>query len=80
MASNNTTFKLQDVKDLFKEGLNQITADHWHNYDNHVQKVEQQMWEKEDLIDELHGSLVHPVVIYNDQDDSDYDSDTDNEE
>ena len=71
VAINNSTFKMNDVKVLFKDGLNRVTSTNWKNFENHVIKVEDQMWEKENLVDELLANIP-PVIMYgtNNEDES----------
>jgi len=49
-----------------------VTSSNWQNFDDHVQKVEDEMWKKENLIDELLADIPS-VIIYGtcDGDDSD---------
>ena len=88
VAGNNTTFKLDDVKELFKQGLTNVSAEHWKNYDNHVHKIEETMWENEETIDQLHENFS-PIIIrpFEEQDEDsdlddfndDHDSDVDHD-
>lgn len=59
VARNNTTFKLPDVKNLFVEAIGTVTPDNWLNAINHVKKVEQKMWEMDEVID----LQVEPLII-----------------
>lgn len=81
VGDNNTTFKLDDVKQLFLDGLDRVTADNWTNYDNHTQKEEDNMWEQEAHIDQLHENFA-PIVIFpfEDQQEADLEQDFNDED
>ncbi|XP_072023475.1 uncharacterized protein [Amphiura filiformis] len=79
VAANNSTFKLQDVKGLFEEALEKVTPTNWKNYENHVKKIEQEMWEKEDLVDHIHETF-QPIVISPYEDETDSEDDDDDED
>ena len=53
---------MEDVKELFEQGLAKVSAENWKNYDNHVHKTEESMWENEELIDRLHENFS-PIII-----------------
>jgi len=65
-----------------KEGLAKVSSEDWRAYENHVVKVEQDMWEKEALVDLFHQNFT-PIIIQpyedradeNDSDTSDTESD-----
>jgi hypothetical protein len=87
VARNNKTFKLNEVDDLIKEGLSLVTPEQWKSYEEHCIKIEQDMWEKENLVDLFHATHLPPIIIapYEDRDDSDTedeesDCDCENEE
>lgn len=58
VATNNRTFKISDVERLAYEGISKVTSEHWKNYINHVQKVEEKMWELDGLIDGNEENLI----------------------
>ena len=86
VARNNKTFKLDEVEELIKEGLSQVTQEQWEKYEDHVIKVEKEMWEKEHLVDLFHATHLPSVVILpyeqrsHDSDDEDEDCDCETEE
>lgn len=45
VARNNRTFKIADVRKLFDDALQNITADTWRKCIQHVKKEEMRMWE-----------------------------------
>ncbi|CAH2013297.1 unnamed protein product [Acanthoscelides obtectus] len=60
IAKHNTTFKFCDLKGLFKEALELITAQKWENCIKHVKdKVEKRMWELDNILEEQ----VEPFII-----------------
>lgn len=71
IAKRNTSFKFSDLKNLFDEALQNITAEKWDKCVKHViEKVEVKMWELDNII-EVH---VEPLII-NLADDDDTDDD-----
>ncbi|XP_072022525.1 uncharacterized protein [Amphiura filiformis] len=82
VAGNNTSFKLDDVKKLMTEGLANVTPENWAAYENHIIKIENEMWEKEELVDLAQEALT-PIIIqpYEDRaEESDSDSDDEDED
>ena len=47
VARNNKTFKIKDVKQLFEEGLKEVTPENWRKCINHAIKVEDKMCQNE---------------------------------
>jgi len=58
VARNNKTFKLEDVKKLVLEAINEVTADQWNNYENHVVKVENEMKDLEHIQDRVIDKII----------------------
>lgn len=58
VAKNNTTFKLSDLKELANTALSQIDQTFWQKVDEHVQKVENQYWERDGV-----GFLQREIII-----------------
>ncbi len=65
------------MKHLFEQSLQKVTSTNWNNFENHVKKTEQEMWEKEDLLDQIHESLQPVVITPFNEDDTDDDDDDD---
>ncbi|CAI6375500.1 unnamed protein product [Macrosiphum euphorbiae] len=72
VKSNNTTFKLPDVRQLLTEGVNSCTPEMWKNFVQHVIKVEDRFW-KVDLTtdDVMDNDNLHVMTITGDTSDSD---------
>ena len=83
VAMNNKTFKLQEVEGLIVEGLSKVTPEQWQANENHVITVEEDMWNKEHLVDLFHATQIPPVIISpyevrdDDSDEEDGESDCD---
>lgn len=58
VARHNVSFKLEDVKQLFQQGVNSILCENWKNAIKHVVDVENKMWELDNLIDCQEESLI----------------------
>jgi hypothetical protein len=41
---NNTTFKLTDVQQLFRDGVDRVTPEMWKNFVEHTKKEEDKFW------------------------------------
>lgn len=51
VARKNTTFKLADVEKLCRESLSLVTAENWKKACEHTQKLEDEYWAKDGLIE-----------------------------
>ena len=71
VAQNNKTFKLTDVRNLFQEGIQKITATEWSKCVSHVVKEEEKMSRLDMLIDNITDTFIINVT----ESDSDSDSD-----
>lgn len=60
VKSNNTTYKLQDVRLLVEQGIDQVTAEQWNKCIRHVKDEEKKMWKIDDITDTLVD--ISPVV------------------
>ncbi|KAJ8930819.1 hypothetical protein NQ314_016351 [Rhamnusium bicolor] len=61
VAARNITFKLNDVEGLAREEFSKITVDDWSNLCNHVNKYENELIEKQHILDNFTESLVFSV-------------------
>lgn len=68
VAKNNKTFKLSDVEELCKKGLDQIGAEEWQKCIEHTEKKEKEMWDLDEVIENTVDSLV--ININSNSDDS----------
>ncbi|XP_072403288.1 uncharacterized protein [Diabrotica undecimpunctata] len=59
VAARNTTFKLADVLELAKIRLNEITPEIWANTCRHVDKVEEEYFSREYILDEAHEIIIN---------------------
>lgn len=50
---NNTTFKLNDIHDLLKKAVDNVTSEMWTNFFGHVIKEEDRFWKIDFLSDEV---------------------------
>lgn len=67
VASQNTTFKIGDVKKLTHDALSNIDKEYWIKCEDHVLKEEQKYWENDGL------QFIQPVTGVNITDSSDTD-------
>lgn len=56
---NNSTFKLPDANILLNESIASVTTQHWSNFIQQVIKVEDKIWEVDDIIDEMIENMEH---------------------
>ena len=59
VARNNTTFKLQDVRQLLSASISKISSDNWQKAIRHVIAEEEKFWKLDLLIEET----VEPIII-----------------
>lgn len=75
VARKNTSFKLGQIKNLFNEAIQNVTANDWQKCIGHVKKVEDRMWE----LDVRAEVLVEPLIIQTgNESDKENDSDMSN--
>ncbi|CAI6353612.1 unnamed protein product [Macrosiphum euphorbiae] len=82
VRTHNNTFKLKDVQELLKKGVDHVTPEMWTNFVGHVIKEEEKFWNIEHTTDELIDNLpeegARHVLLIGTGDtssSSDYDSD-----
>lgn len=61
VAANNTTFTLAGVEKLVRESINRVTPDNWLQACAHVKKIEEDLWERDGLIDSKLDQLIIPL-------------------
>lgn len=61
VAANNTTFKLDDVRNLLLEGINLVGSDAWKNNIQHAISEECKMYDVDNIIDEVVDKLTFTV-------------------
>ena len=71
VARENRTFKLNDVKDLVIQGINNVTAENWINCIKHVSLKENEMWEIDGIVDEVCENQNLIISINSDSSDND---------
>lgn len=62
MKSNNTTFELNDVKQLLMEGLNLVTEENWANFEKQTIDKEQRIWDLDNIMDEMMDQM-DPMIV-----------------
>lgn len=76
MAKNNSTFKMVDVEKLTHKALNLVSKSNWEKCVKHAETIQGQDNAKEILRD----SLLEPVIITFETDDSYFGNDEDSED
>jgi len=81
VAAKNKGNTIKGIYDLSLEALSKVTPELWINCINHAKKYEDQMWERDRLVDENLANLrqINPVNIILNDDDTDSDSETEEE-
>jgi len=64
VKTNNTTYKLPDVRRLLEEGLDKVNDVMWKNFIRHVMGVENKFWDMDFMIDDMLAEKEPMVVIY----------------
>jgi hypothetical protein len=57
VATNNTTFKLSDVNEIFRVGLTQVTSENWAECIRHTIKEEEQMYRLDNIMEDMEVSF-----------------------
>lgn len=58
VASNNTTFKIRDIRPLVETSVTHVTAEKWKNCIAHAIKEEDRMWNLDGISDEIVDNFV----------------------
>lgn len=58
VAANNTTFKLDEVEKLLHAGIDLVSEENWRRDCAHVEKIENESWERDGEIDNNIQSLI----------------------
>lgn len=69
VAKNNKTFKINEVRSLFEEGLRQVTPQRWKDCIAHVLKTEDQMCQLGHIVDDITDRFI--IEVGDESDDSD---------
>lgn len=75
----NTTFKLADIENLFRESVVNFTSDMWTKYVDHVEKLIDEDWRNEGLNDASVQELIVNLAP-DDSDEDEYDDTTDEDD
>ncbi|XP_050308279.1 uncharacterized protein LOC126744770 [Anthonomus grandis grandis] len=61
VASHNTTFKFADMRKIFEVAVSRITPENWQKCIEHTNKVENKMWDLDNIMDVQVERLVIPL-------------------
>lgn len=73
VAARNVTYKIDEVRHLFVDGLGEVTSEKWKKCVEHVKKEEEKLWKLDNLIEDIEEST--PFVINVGSESSEEDSD-----
>lgn len=73
VKSNNTTFKINDVKKLLEEGIERVTAENWTRFVEHVIHEENNLWVIDEIADRMMDEIPPVAFTVNTGSDSDTD-------
>ena len=73
---HNQAFTLKGVKELIPHGIQQATPDMWKHFCDHVEKVAEEYWEKDGLLEDAVEEFIIEVSDSEDDDDESCDSDS----
>ncbi|CAI6364423.1 unnamed protein product [Macrosiphum euphorbiae] len=68
----NTTFKMDDVRQLLHTAIERVTSENWQNFIKHVIGEEEKIWKVDDIMDEVIDQMEHCVLTITGETDSDY--------
>lgn len=63
---NNTTFKMKDVEDLLKKGIERVTPDNWKNFIKKTIDLEKKFWDIDAIVDTLTDTVDSMIINVND--------------
>ncbi|XP_026819587.1 uncharacterized protein LOC113558321 [Rhopalosiphum maidis] len=67
VKKNNTTYKLNDVRQLFNDGIKKVTPEMWSNFVSHTIKEEDKFWQldfiSDEMLEETQASTSHVLTI-----------------
>jgi transposase len=72
ITTHNIDNNVQQCKTLIEESMKIITLDNWNNYVNHCEKLENDYWESDGIIE---SNIENFVIDFRDDSDTDSDSD-----
>lgn len=58
VAMHNTRFKKELMQPLIDNAFDAVTTEHWKNYCRHVELIEENMWEADDLQDDIEPFII----------------------
>ncbi|GFY46190.1 hypothetical protein TNIN_319371 [Trichonephila inaurata madagascariensis] len=73
VAKENKTFKLNEINELETKGIDKVSTQNSTNCINHVIKKEKEMWEIDELVDEIWENQNFIISVNSDSSDSDSD-------
>jgi len=62
VKQNNTTYKVEDVRQLLSTAIERVTPENWKNFIKHVIHEENKIWQVDDIMDEIIDGL-EPCVL-----------------
>jgi len=68
----NTTFKIDDVRQLLHTAIKRVTPENWQNFIKHVIEEEDKIWKVDDIMDEIIDKIEPCVLTITGDTDSDY--------
>jgi len=73
VKSNNSTFKLNDVHKLLKDGIQHCTPQMWKNFINHTKKIEDKFWKIDFVVEEVMENMGSTIMTITGETSSDSD-------
>lgn len=58
----NTTFKIDDVRQLLLTAIERVTLENWENFIKHVIEEENKIWKIDNIMDEIIDQMEHCVL------------------
>ena len=76
VAQNNTTFRQKDVRELIERGLVRIDQSRWSKACDHVQKIEEEWWKRDNILADIVAPVIHNLADTDSKDEEEEDSDS----
>jgi len=68
----NTTYKIDDVRQHLHTAIERVTSENWQNFIKHAIEEEEKIWKVDDIMDKVIDEMEHCVLTITGETDSDY--------
>jgi len=62
VKQNNTTYKIEDVRQLLNTAIERVTPQNWKNFIKHVIEEEDRIWKADEIMDDMIDAM-EPCIL-----------------